>query len=84
MRHVRLLVVGAQSLVAACANLIGFPDVPDVEDSGIGDASGSGDRRGSRLVGVLQTSQGLLLNRVPDHHASGPERREGRRGRDVA
>ncbi len=43
MRHVGLLLVVASPLVAAsCASLIGFPDVPDVGDSGIGDASGSG------------------------------------------
>jgi formylglycine-generating enzyme len=43
MRRRPVLLVLASPLVAtACASLIGFPDVPDVADSGVGNGGGSG------------------------------------------
>src|ERR1017187_8685898 len=48
MRRLPLLLAAVPVLAAACASLVGFPDVPDVGDGGASDGSGSDDGLGSR------------------------------------
>ena len=52
------LALASPLLAAACATLIGFRDVPDVGDSGIGDASGSGSGSSSGPTGSAGSSSG--------------------------
>src|ERR1700690_2860767 len=61
MRHRRLallLALASPLLAAACASIIGFPDVPNVEDSGASNGSGSGSDSGSEPTNAFGSGSG--------------------------